>query len=168
MIPVCPLWIACQFRCAALLALRGGVRFRGEAGYGKDHADRQTFYGFRLHAQLSWPGVLTRVFLGSRQRSGRRKLRPCCWKGQQGSCWEIAIIGFPICRRICGPKALSCKPRFARPIRPRLLLTKALFLGRVRYLIDTVFRTIDGSLSDENESGRVICGICGLACCDTF
>ena len=39
------------------------VRFRGEARYGKDHADRQTFSGFRLHAQLSWPGVLTRVFL---------------------------------------------------------------------------------------------------------
>lgn len=39
------------------------VRFRGQASYGKDHADRQTFYGFRLHAQLSWPGLLTRVFL---------------------------------------------------------------------------------------------------------
>jgi hypothetical protein len=39
------------------------VRFRGEARYGKDHTDRQTFSGFRLHAQLSWPGVLTRVFL---------------------------------------------------------------------------------------------------------
>jgi Transposase DDE domain len=39
------------------------VRFRGQASYGKDHADRQTFYGFRVHAQLSWPGLLTRVFL---------------------------------------------------------------------------------------------------------
>jgi hypothetical protein len=39
------------------------VRFPGEASYGKDHTDRQTFYGFRLHAQVSWPGLLTRVFL---------------------------------------------------------------------------------------------------------
>ena len=39
------------------------VRFRGITGYGKDHADRQTFYGFRVHAQVSWPGLLTRVFL---------------------------------------------------------------------------------------------------------
>jgi hypothetical protein len=39
------------------------VRFRGVASYGTDHADRQTFSGFRLHAQLSWPGLLTRVFL---------------------------------------------------------------------------------------------------------
>jgi len=43
------------------------VRFRGEASYGKDHADRQTFYGFRLHVQLSWPGVLTRLFVGPSQ-----------------------------------------------------------------------------------------------------
>jgi hypothetical protein len=28
------------------------VRFRGLASYGKDHTDRQTFYGFRLHLRL--------------------------------------------------------------------------------------------------------------------
>ena len=37
-------------------------RLRGAARYGKndnhkDHADRQTFYGFRLHARLTWPGL---------------------------------------------------------------------------------------------------------------
>ncbi len=39
------------------------VRFRGIAGYGKDHADRQTFYGFRVHLRLGWPGVITHLFL---------------------------------------------------------------------------------------------------------
>jgi hypothetical protein len=39
------------------------VRFRGVASYGKDHADRQTFYGFRLHLRLGWPGVITHLFL---------------------------------------------------------------------------------------------------------
>ena len=48
----------CRFARAAWC-----VRFRGEASYGKDHADRQTFYGFRLHAQVSWPGLLTHLFL---------------------------------------------------------------------------------------------------------
>jgi hypothetical protein len=38
-------------------------RFRGEARYGKDHADRQTFYGFRLHARLAWPGLISEVVL---------------------------------------------------------------------------------------------------------
>src|SRR5947209_3448048 len=34
-------------------------RFKGEARYGKDHTARQTFYGFRLHLWLCWPGVIT-------------------------------------------------------------------------------------------------------------
>jgi hypothetical protein len=38
-------------------------RFRGVARYGKDHADRQTFYGFRLHARLTWPGFISEVAL---------------------------------------------------------------------------------------------------------
>jgi hypothetical protein len=35
--------------------------FRGEAGFGKDHNVKQTFYGFRLHARVCWPGVVTRL-----------------------------------------------------------------------------------------------------------
>lgn len=38
-------------------------RFRGEAAYGKDTLTRQTFYGFRIHVRLCWPGVITRVAL---------------------------------------------------------------------------------------------------------
>jgi len=36
-------------------------RFRGEAGYGRDHSAKATFYGFRLHARVAWPGVVTRL-----------------------------------------------------------------------------------------------------------
>jgi hypothetical protein len=36
-------------------------RFRGEAGYGRDHSLKATFYGFRLHARVAWPGVVTRL-----------------------------------------------------------------------------------------------------------
>ncbi len=34
--------------------------FRGAAGFGKDHTIKQTFYGFRLHVRVCWPGVITR------------------------------------------------------------------------------------------------------------
>jgi hypothetical protein len=34
--------------------------FRGVAGFGKDHTIKQTFYGFRLHVRVAWPGVITR------------------------------------------------------------------------------------------------------------
>src|SRR5437764_4066420 len=37
--------------------------FRGQAGFGLDHSVRQTFYGFRLHARVCWPGVVTRLSL---------------------------------------------------------------------------------------------------------
>jgi hypothetical protein len=35
--------------------------FRGAASFGKDHTLKQTFYGFRLHARVCWPGVVTRL-----------------------------------------------------------------------------------------------------------
>jgi hypothetical protein len=38
-------------------------RFRGEAGFGRDHSAKFTFYGFRLHARVAWPGVVTRLSL---------------------------------------------------------------------------------------------------------
>ena len=34
-------------------------RFRGEAAFGKDTLLRQTFYGFRMHVRVCWPGVVT-------------------------------------------------------------------------------------------------------------
>jgi DDE family transposase len=46
-LPVCQ--FARAYRCR---------RFRGEAAYGKDTLVRQTFYGFRVHVRLVWPGVI--------------------------------------------------------------------------------------------------------------
>jgi hypothetical protein len=49
-LPVCQ--FARAYRCR---------RFPGAAAYGKDTLVRQTFYGFRVHVRLEWPGVITRV-----------------------------------------------------------------------------------------------------------
>lgn len=38
-------------------------RFRAEAGFGRDHSLKATFYGFRLHVRVAWPGVVTRFSL---------------------------------------------------------------------------------------------------------
>ncbi len=38
-------------------------RFRSEASFGKDHTIKQTFYGFRFHVRVCWPGVITRVVI---------------------------------------------------------------------------------------------------------
>jgi hypothetical protein len=36
-------------------------RFRGEAAFGKDILHKQTFYGFRVHMRVCWPGLITRI-----------------------------------------------------------------------------------------------------------
>jgi hypothetical protein len=38
-------------------------RFRGEAAFGKDNLLKQTFYGFRMHVRVCWPGLITRFSL---------------------------------------------------------------------------------------------------------
>jgi hypothetical protein len=35
-------------------------RFEGEAAFGKDTLLKQTFYAFRMHVRVCWPGVITR------------------------------------------------------------------------------------------------------------
>lgn len=49
-LPVC--LFARAYRCR---------RFRGEAAFGKDTLIKQTFYGFRVHVRVAWPGVITRL-----------------------------------------------------------------------------------------------------------
>jgi Transposase DDE domain len=51
-LPICQ--FARAYRCR---------RFRGEAAYGKDQLMRQTFYGFRVHVRLCWPGLISRFVL---------------------------------------------------------------------------------------------------------
>lgn len=48
----------CQFARAYRCQL-----FKGEAAYGKDMLLRQTFYGFRIHVRMAWPGIITRFAL---------------------------------------------------------------------------------------------------------
>ena len=51
-IPVCQ--FARAYRCQL---------YQGEAAYGKDMLLRQTFYGFRIHVKMAWPGIITRFAL---------------------------------------------------------------------------------------------------------
>ena len=46
-LPVCQ--FARAYRCR---------RFRGQSDFGRDTLLRQTFYGFRVHALVSWPRVI--------------------------------------------------------------------------------------------------------------
>lgn len=39
----------------------GCARFRGQAAFGRDTGSRATFYGFRDHLRVCWPGVVTAI-----------------------------------------------------------------------------------------------------------
>lgn len=128
------------------------VRLRGRAGYGKDHADRQTFSGFRLHAQVSWPGLLTRVFAGSPQRIGWRNCARVVGRSNRG--------------RIGGPQLLASRSAsvFANERHCAASSIPPSALAQSRRVPKFCFGTralphrhsvwaIDGSLSDETSVG---------------
>jgi len=126
------------------------VRFRGQASYGKDHADRQTFYGFRLHAQLSWPGLLTRVFLAPANEADG-EIVPLLLGGTTGGVLGDRNYWLPDLQAFLRTKGIVLHAPFRKAHAPQAAAYHSSVLGRVRYLIDTVF----GQLTDRCRMKRV-------------
>ena len=137
-IPVCR--FARAYRCR---------RFRGEAAFGKDQVARQTFYGYRLHVRLCWPGVLARCCLTPANVSEQAAL-PHLLDGTGGlavgdrnyggarTAEEAARLGVGL---LAPTRKASQDPTPARTA----------LLSRVRYRIDTVF----GQLTERFAVKRV-------------
>jgi hypothetical protein len=112
-------------------------RFRGEAAFGKDTLLKQTFYGFRVHFRLCWPGVITR-FSVTPANAHELSVLPEITEGTSGlivgdrnyhspeTREELATMGI----ELLAP--YSSKKRDPAPKRSALL-------SRLRYRIDTVF-----------------------------
>ena len=112
-------------------------RFRGEAAFGKDTLLKQTFYGFRMHVRVCWPGVITR-FSVAPANAHELSLLPEIAEFTSGlivgdrnyhspkSRQELACMGI----ELLAP--YSSKKRDPNPKR-------SAFLSRLRYRIDTVF-----------------------------
>jgi hypothetical protein len=126
------------------------VRFRGEASYGKDHADRQTFYGFRVHAQLSWPGLLTRLFLAPANEADG-EIAPILLDGTMGVVLGDRNYWLPDLQAFLRTKGIILQAPFRKAHSPQAAAYQSPVLGRVRYLIDTVF----GQLTDRCQMKRV-------------
>jgi hypothetical protein len=125
-LPVCQ--FARAYRCH---------HFRGEAAYGKDHLTRQTFYGFRVHVRLCWPGVVTRVYLAPANVSELATV-PDLAAGTQG--WLVGDRNYwqPSLTEQLRAQGLRLVAPFrwaTRDPHPRL----AQRISRLRYRIDTVF-----------------------------
>jgi hypothetical protein len=134
----------CQFARA-----RRCRRFRGEATFGKDFVIRQTFYGFRVHVRLCWPGVISRIVLAP------------------ANVWEPAVVpelAEHTLGLLLGDRNYDA-PRIANELAGQGIQLLApprhksrdphpswnLVLSHVRYRIDTVF----GQLSERFHAKRV-------------
>jgi hypothetical protein len=123
---------ACQFARAYRCR-----RFRGEAAFGKDTLVRQTFYGFRLHARLCWPGVITRLVLAPANVS-ELAVVPALAERTSGLLlgdrnYHAPLLAADLARD--GVELLAPFRRAQRDPAPR----RAALIGRFRYRIDTVF-----------------------------
>src|SRR5215204_2006016 len=112
-------------------------RFKGEAAFGKDTLIKQTFYGFRVHVRVCWPGVISRISVAP-ANAHELSVLPELAERTSGliigdrnyhspkTRQELADIGV----ELVAP--YSSKKRDPTP-------KKSAFLSRLRYRIDTVF-----------------------------
>ncbi len=113
-------------------------RFRGEAAFGKDALLRQTFYGFRVHARVCWPGVITRFSLAP-ANAHELSVVPELVERTRGLAVGDRNYWSPGTKeelaRSEGVELLAPYRSKKRDPTPR----RSAFLSRVRYRIDTVF-----------------------------
>lgn len=119
------------------------ARFRGIASYGKDHTDRQTFYGFRLHVRLSWPGLITEAFLAPANEADG-EIAPVILQDTQGIVLGDRNYWLPDLQAFLRSKGVHLLAPFHLSHSPKAAAYESPVLGRVRYRIDTVF----GQLTD--------------------
>jgi hypothetical protein len=117
-------------------------RFKGEAAFGKDTLLKQTFYGFRVHMRVCWPGVITRLSVAP-ANTHELSVLPELAEGTSGllvgdrnyhspkTKEGLATMGIELLAP-CSSKKRDPTPR------------KSAFLSRLRYRIDTVFSQLTG------------------------
>jgi hypothetical protein len=112
-------------------------RFRGEAAFGKDTLLRQTFYGFRVHARVCWPGVITRISVAP-ANAHELSVLPEIAEFSSGLIVGDRNYHSPKRRKELadmGVELLAPYSSKKRDPHPK----KSAFLSRLRYRIDTVF-----------------------------
>ena len=125
-IPVCQ--FARAYRCQL---------FKGAAAFGKDMLVRQTFYGFRLHVRLSWPGIITRFNLVAANIHELKAL-PELVDGTHGVVVGDRNYWSPTLKAELGKSQIYLEAPFRKASHdPRS--ERSALLSRIRYRIDTVF-----------------------------
>ena len=141
-LPVC--LFARAYRCR---------RFRGEAAFGKDTLLRQTFYGFRVHARVCWPGVITR-FSVAPANAPELSVLPELVESTRGLAIGDRNYWSPETKeqlaRSGGVELLAPYRSKKRDPNPQ----RSARLSRARYRIDTVFSQLTGRYSIKRVRAR--------------
>jgi Transposase DDE domain len=131
-------------------------RFRGEAAFGKDTLLRQTFYGFRVHVRVCWPGVITR-FSVAPANAHELSVLPELAEFASGMVVGDRNYHSPKTKEelvTMGVELLAPYSSKKRDPAPR----RSTLLSRFRYRIDTVFSQLTERYSIKRVWAHVICG----------
>jgi hypothetical protein len=120
-------------------------RFRGEAAFGKDTLLKQTFYGFRVHVRVCWPGVITR-FSVAPANAHELSVLPEITQFTSGLLVGDRNYHSPKTKEELSRRGIEFLAPYSSKKRdpaPR----KSALLSRLRYRIDTVFSQLTGRYS---------------------
>ena len=126
------------------------VRFRGQARSGKDHADRQTFDGFRLHLRLGWPGVIAHAYLAPANETDG-EMAPIVLEGTQSLVLGDRASWVPDIQARLRQDGIVLQAPFRNTHSPQAAAYQSSVLRQVRSRSDTVF----GQLTDRCQLRRV-------------
>jgi hypothetical protein len=135
---------ACQFARAYRC-----IRFGGEAAYGHDTLVRQTFYGFRLHMYLAWPGVIAGYSLAPANEH-ESKVVPEMVKKTLEILLGDRNYWVPRLKEELATDGIDLEAPFRNKSKDPYPKHSAL-ISRIRYRIDTVF----GQLTDRFNIKKV-------------
>ena len=105
---------ACQFARAYRC-----VRFKGDASFGYDTVSRQTFYGFRLHALVAFPGVIVSFGIVPANVHETQVVAELV-NGREGILLGDRNYWSPLLKEELGSKGLNLQAQFKRLLNPIL------------------------------------------------
>jgi hypothetical protein len=119
--------------------------FRGEAAYGWDHTHKQAFYGFRVHARVALPGVMTRVCLTAGNTAEGEVVLDLT-EGTYGLLLGDRNYWLPDLKMVLRGLGIRLQTPFKKASSPLARLYHSRVLTRVRYRIETVFSQFIGRI----------------------
>ena len=118
-------------------------RFRGEATFGKDILLKQTFYGFRVHMRVCWPGLISRISVAP-ANAHELSVLPELVEATAGVALGDRNYWSPETREeLARSMGVALLAPYRTKKRDPTPLTSA-YLSRLRYRIDTVFSQLTG------------------------